>query len=49
MLMVLFAFVPFFAITEMGRVLGEGRLGALFFKRRDTANIDLIVPIKLFP
>ena len=32
-LVVLFAFVPFFAISETGRVLGEGRLGALFFKR----------------
>ena len=33
-LVVLFAFVPFFAFSEIGRVLGEGRLGALFLKRR---------------
>ncbi len=39
-LVVLFAFVPFFAFSETGRVLGEGRLSALFFKRRATANID---------
>ena len=31
-LMVLFSFVPFFAFSEIGRVLGEGRLGALFLK-----------------
>jgi hypothetical protein len=37
-LVVLFAFVPFFAITETGRVLGEGRLSALFFKRRATTT-----------
>jgi len=39
-LVVLFAFVPFFAFTEIGRVLGEGRLGALFLKTRATAKTD---------
>lgn len=37
-LIVLFAFVPFFAFSETGRMLGEGRLSALFFKRRATAK-----------
>ncbi len=31
-LMVVFAFLPFFAFTEIGRVLGEGRLGDLFLR-----------------
>jgi hypothetical protein len=39
-LVVLFAFVPFFAFSEIGRVLGEGRLGALFLKTRPTAKTD---------
>jgi len=35
-LIVFAAFIPFFALRELGRVLGgEGRLMALFFKRRD--------------
>ena len=33
-LLVIFAFVPFFAITETGRVLGEGKLSELFLHRR---------------
>jgi len=33
-LMVIFTFIPFFAIWELDRVLGEGKLFALFFKRR---------------
>jgi hypothetical protein len=33
-LVVLVAFVPFFAFSEIGRLLGEGRLGELFFHRR---------------
>jgi hypothetical protein len=28
------AFVPFFAFRELGRVLGEGKIWALFFRRR---------------
>lgn len=39
-LVVLFAFVPFFAFSEMGRVLGEGRLGAMFLKTRAAAKTD---------
>lgn len=30
-LMMMVAFVPFFAFTELGRVLGPGRLAAMFF------------------
>ncbi|MGO9374162.1 MAG: hypothetical protein ACLQBD_18995 [Syntrophobacteraceae bacterium] len=29
------AFIPFFAVRELGRVLGEGKIGTLFFRRRD--------------
>ena len=28
------AFIPFFAFKELGRVLGEGRVWELFFRRR---------------
>jgi hypothetical protein len=28
------AFIPFFAFRELGRVLGEGKIRALFFRRR---------------
>jgi hypothetical protein len=40
-LVVLFAFVPFFAFDEIGRVLGEGRLRAMFLKARATSKTDL--------
>lgn len=34
-LLVLFvAFIPFFAFKELERVLGENKIGALFFRRR---------------
>jgi hypothetical protein len=33
-LMVIVTFVPFFAFWETGRVLGEGKLLAMFFRRR---------------
>ena len=32
-LLVFSAFIPFFAFKEMGRVLGEGTIGALFFRK----------------
>ena len=35
-LVVFFAFIPFFAIKELSRVLGEGRIRKLFFRRRPT-------------
>ncbi len=35
-LLVMFvAFIPFFAFKELGRVLGEGRVWELFFRKRD--------------
>ncbi len=37
--MVMFvAFIPFFAFEELERVLGEGKLGKLFFRRRSAAE-----------
>lgn len=33
-LMLTVAFIPFFAFSEIGRVLGRERLGAMFFARR---------------
>ena len=33
-LVVFVAFIPFFAFKELGRVLGEGKIWALFFQRR---------------
>jgi hypothetical protein len=33
-LIVFVAFIPFFAIKELGRVFGEDKIRALFFKRR---------------
>ena len=32
------AFIPFFGVKELGRVLGEGKLRALFFRRRTTVS-----------
>ena len=34
-------FIPFFAFGELKRVLGEGRLGKLFFQRGSAAESDL--------
>ena len=33
-LVVLVALIPFFAVKEMGRVLGRERVAALFFRNR---------------
>jgi len=33
-MVVFFAFLPFFAFRELGRVLGEGKIKELFFSRR---------------
>ncbi len=35
-LVVFFAFIPFFAVRELTRVMGEGKLSQLFFARRLT-------------
>lgn len=37
-LMVLIAFIPMFAFMEIDRILGEGRLQALFFKKRPSTG-----------
>ncbi len=33
-LVIFVAFIPFFAFRELGRILGEGKIWALFFRRR---------------
>jgi len=38
-LMLMVAFVPFFAFWEVGRVLGPGKLAALFFSGRETPSV----------
>jgi hypothetical protein len=40
-LVMISAFVPFFAIKELGRVLGREKLRALFFRRRVATGFDL--------
>lgn len=40
-LVVFFAFIPFFAFRELGRVLGEGKIGGLFFRARSSGEPDL--------
>jgi hypothetical protein len=42
-LIVLVAFIPFFAVKEIGRVLGEGKLWALFFRRKNTPSGDCLL------
>jgi hypothetical protein len=34
------AFIPFFAFDELEQVLGEGKIGKLFFRRRSAAESD---------
>ena len=34
-LVIFVAFIPFFAFRDLGRVQGEGKIWALFFRRRD--------------
>ena len=36
-----FAFIPFFAVKELGRVLGEGKISELFFRRRPATESSL--------
>jgi hypothetical protein len=40
-LVVFVAFIPFFAFRELGRVLGEGKIRTLFFRRRAEQGIEL--------
>lgn len=37
-LIVLVAFIPFFAVKEVGRVLGQGTIWALFFRREHRSH-----------
>lgn len=37
-LVVFFAFIPFFAFKELGRVLSEGKITGLFFRKRAVAS-----------
>jgi hypothetical protein len=39
-LVVFVAFIPFFGVKELGRVLGEEKMRALFFRRRDMVSAD---------
>jgi hypothetical protein len=41
-LVIFFSFIPFFSFKELGRVLGEGRIRALFFRRKSSAGSDLL-------
>ena len=34
------AFIPFFGVKELGRVLGQERIGGLFFRRRADQGIE---------
>ena len=37
-LILIVAFIPFFAFWEMGRIFGMGKLATLFFSRRQTSS-----------
>ena len=39
-LVVFVAFIPFFGVKELGRVLGEEKIRALFFRRRNMDSAD---------
>ena len=39
-LVVFVAFIPFFGVKELGRVLGEEKIRALFFRRRDMESAN---------
>ena len=39
-LVVFVAMIPFFGVKELGRVLGEEKIRALFFRRRDMVSAD---------
>ena len=40
-LVVFFAFIPYFAFKEFGRVLGKGKIWQLFFRKGPVAETDL--------
>jgi hypothetical protein len=41
-LVVFAAFLPFFAVKELGRVLGRATLGDLFFRRKSPSNVEAV-------
>jgi lauroyl/myristoyl acyltransferase len=41
MLVVFAAFIPFFAIRELGRVLGRGKISELFFRKGTETKTNL--------
>jgi hypothetical protein len=43
-LVVFVAFIPYFGVKELGRVLGEDKIRALFFWRRDDERIEQASP-----
>ena len=45
-LVIFFAFIPFFAFRELGRVLGENKIRDLFFRRISAKGGDLSEPNK---
>jgi hypothetical protein len=45
-LVVFFVFIPFFAVRELGRVLGEGMISGLFFRRRSAMEPGSAPPLK---
>jgi len=46
-LVIFFAFIPFFAVRELRRVLGEGAIG-IFFRRGSAAEAGSNSPLKTF-
>ena len=46
-LVIFFAFIPFFAVRELRRVLGEGAIG-IFFRRRSAAEAGCDQPLKTY-
>ena len=40
-MVIFFVFIPFFAFNELGRVLGEGKIREMFFRRRTSVESDL--------
>jgi hypothetical protein len=45
-LVIFVAFIPFFAFKELGRVLGEEKIWALFFRTRDPGSASAEMRVK---
>jgi hypothetical protein len=46
-LVVFVAFIPFFGVKELGRVLGHEKIRSLFFRRRDMDSVDAERKVKV--